>query len=759
MKSLRSIPFLMIAVAVLFVGPLHKATSDVSFEHQPEKNRVRVFIDGDLFTNYVVDEYPLPIMYPIYGPDGIRMNRQYPMEEGVEGESSDHPHHKSLMYSHGKFNGVDFWHQGGAETVHQEFQEIKDNYIKTRNKWVDENGNTILHDTRKITFQRVPDGRAIDFEITLHATNGDLNIGDTKEGTMSIRTHPNLRIDKGAHAINSNGTEGKPVWGEAAKWVHYSDKIDGQKVGVAIFDHPTNPRHPTTWHARGYGLITANPFGYSFFHGDSYNGSMKVHQNGNVTFSYRFLFIKGDHQDANIKQRYKRYTRSYKPSYVPEDYELQFNEHFVDEASIGQFVFSSPGDWSRVPIMNGARHALQQNKKGSSYKPPHRSPRNIGLVKTKRYDTFQLDFDAKQIGRKYGHRDACVFYNFVNPANYYYTHLGATRDEHAHQTFIVDDAPRTAITSNPNADRAMDWKDDWHHIRVERDADSGDIKIYVNNMDEPEMTANDTTHGAGYFGFGSFDDQAQFKNIQLYAPSAEEEAPDFFESKNPLSFQPNGGHFYHPQTVKIQQAYVDQGQYAVRYTTDGSAPTANAPRYDKPFRIKQNTTVNAAVFRNGKQVSSVRSASFKKLSEEEYKQQLRVSNLKSSSGNSYEVVKNDVEEGEELYTDRDYTYTDLPQLLTQEGVTLIRTANDDSGISGTAFQLDVNVPATVYVALDERTDKVPDWLSSYSKTDHVIETTDEPFRLYKTHVPSGTVTFGSNNAPSMYQVFLTKPEQ
>jgi len=35
----------------------------------------------------------------------------------------------------------------------------------------------------------------------------------------------------------------------------------GKTVGIAVFDHPSNPRHPTTWHVRDYGLFAANPLG------------------------------------------------------------------------------------------------------------------------------------------------------------------------------------------------------------------------------------------------------------------------------------------------------------------------------------------------------------------------------------------------------------------------------------------------------------------------------------------------------------------
>lgn len=758
MKRPNTILLSGLAMLLLFGGTVVSAQSGVKLVRQPEKNRVQVRIDGDLFTNYVVNEYPMPVLYPIHGPDGIRMNRQYPMKEGVDGESDDHPHHKSLMYSHGKLNGVDFWHQGGPKTVHSEFLKLQDNVIKTRNRWVDNDGDEVLTDTRKMTFQSVPGGRAIDYEITLHASEGNLDIGDTKEGTMAIRTHPNLRIDRGAHAVNSNGTEGKPIWGESAKWVHYSDKIDGEEVGVAVFDHPSNPRHPTTWHAREYGLITANPFGYSHYKGNSHDGSMTIQEDGDVTFSYRFLFIRGDHQDANIEKRYRRYASNYTPSYVPDEFDLQFSEHFVEEDAIHRFVFSSPGDWSREPIRNGARHVLQQGQDGETYSPPHRSPRHIGLVKRPQVNSFLLDFDTKQIGRSYGHMDACVFYNFVNPANFYYTHMAATRDNHAHQTFIVDDAPRTAITDNQGVEKSVDWTDrEWHHIRVIRNGTTGEIDVYIDDMDEPEMTATDTTHGSGRIGFGSFDDRAQFKNIQLYAPIAKRGMPDFFQGKNPISILPAGRQFYHPLEVTIDTPEGLGDELVVRYTTDGTNPGAASRAYDGPVTIESSTTLKAATFRKGNRVSGVTTASYEKLTEDEYKSSLKVRELNVKTGASYDVVYDGIESGDRVYVDRSYTYKNVPDVL--DGATFVRTANDDSSASGTVLQFRTNSPSTVYVALDERA-STPAWLDeSFERTDHVLHTTDVPFRLYRKTFPAGTIRLGGNNAPSMYQVFLNKPSK
>src|SRR4026207_1195106 len=78
-------------------------------------DRVRVEIDGKLFTEYVYKGAPKPYLYPVLAVDGTEMMRHFPMKGkgGVPGEIEDHPHHRSLWFTHGNVNGFDFWGEGG----------------------------------------------------------------------------------------------------------------------------------------------------------------------------------------------------------------------------------------------------------------------------------------------------------------------------------------------------------------------------------------------------------------------------------------------------------------------------------------------------------------------------------------------------------------------------------------------------------------------------------------------------------------------
>ncbi len=270
----------------------------------------------ELFTQYIYDDPNRfkPVLYPVIGPRGIARTRQYPLEAAKDGEAEDHPHHASLWYSHGEVNGIDFWAAGKGKIQHNEILEITENSFTVSNLWKDPKGKTICEDIRTLSFY-APDinHRAIDFEITLIASADDLIFGDTKEGTMGIRMAPEFRLQgkvARGNSINSEGIVGKSVWGKRASWISYWAKFQDYDLCISIFDHPSNPRHPTWWHARDYGLVAANPFGIHHFEGKPKGeGNLVLKKEEKKNFKYRFLFHVGDPNQADVSKQYIEWSK------------------------------------------------------------------------------------------------------------------------------------------------------------------------------------------------------------------------------------------------------------------------------------------------------------------------------------------------------------------------------------------------------------------------------------------------------------------
>jgi hypothetical protein len=101
-------------------------------------------------------------------------------------------------------------------------------------------------------------------------------------------------------------------------------------------------------------------------------------------------------------------------------------------------------------------------------------------------------------------------------------HLGKKTDDHANHIFIVNGQPRQKISTKTTP--GTDWDDNWHNVRVTRDAKSGEIDVYFDDMKKPVMHAVDKTFPSGRLGVGSFDDTGRFDKVLVIADTAESHA-------------------------------------------------------------------------------------------------------------------------------------------------------------------------------------------------------------------------------------------
>ncbi|QEG23323.1 DUF6807 domain-containing protein [Mariniblastus fucicola] len=293
-----SATFSVIAIGA-YVAPLQ---GQQAIQISQQNETIAVSVGGELFTAYNFTDTAKPFLYPVLGPSQIRMTRDFPMKK-TAGEADDHPHHKSIWIGH-EVNDIDFWTcRGGAKIVVDGEPTIdrEANSITANSSWIDAGQNVVCRDSTKWSFGADEKSRWIDCVFTLAATEGPITIDDTKEGTVAIRTHPDLRLNPDArrgvekvfgNVVNSQGTEGVETWGQSSAWLLYSGTIESKPASLLILDHPTNFRYPTTWHARDYGLISANPFGlHDFLEMEEHAGAVKLAKGQSLTLRYRFVFF------------------------------------------------------------------------------------------------------------------------------------------------------------------------------------------------------------------------------------------------------------------------------------------------------------------------------------------------------------------------------------------------------------------------------------------------------------------------------------
>ncbi len=334
--NLRPVSPLIRPVA-LFISLALVSAAAAAVDVKAGKDRVTVEIGGKLFTDYCFTGANNVYYWPVIGPGGVKMTREWPMAD-VPGEEHDHPHHRSMWFAHGLVNGMDFWSEPATfakrppkvplgKIEHEAVLETKsgaEGILKTSQKWTAPDGAVVLRSVQTLRVHDAPPTeRLFDFEIALTAGDKDAVFGDTKEGTFAMRIAESMRLRRGAkgappsgegHILNSEGLKDTKVWGARAKWVDMSGPIDGKAYGIAIFDHPSNLRHPTRWHARDYGLFGANPFCEHDMDATqpANSGNYTLEAGHALTLKYRVLLHEGDADAAKVAQRYDEYVTTTK---------------------------------------------------------------------------------------------------------------------------------------------------------------------------------------------------------------------------------------------------------------------------------------------------------------------------------------------------------------------------------------------------------------------------------------------------------------
>jgi hypothetical protein len=277
--------------------------------------RIEVNLDGDLFTAYNFgSELARPNLHPLIGPGGRRVTRDYPMAQGPAGERSDHIHHRSVWVAHGDVNGTDNWseEEGHGRTVHRDFSRREAGpvmgVLEARSQWVTAGGEPLLEERLAMTFYNLPaEWRCFDLDLDLRPSAAAVRFGDTKEGGLcSVRVATSMDAKLEGRIENAyGGVQEAETWGKRAHWCDYSGPVQGEIVGIAVFDHPHSFRHPTYWHVRDYGLMTANPFALSHYFDDpARDGSHVLHPGETMALRYRIYLHLGDAGGGAVADKY-----------------------------------------------------------------------------------------------------------------------------------------------------------------------------------------------------------------------------------------------------------------------------------------------------------------------------------------------------------------------------------------------------------------------------------------------------------------------
>jgi hypothetical protein len=320
----------------------------IEFIDLSAEKKIDVMADGKLFTSYCwYDSVYKPVLYPVYTSAGTEITRGYPLKPRA-GESTDHRHHVGIWLNYGNVNGIDFWGNGSegrwgirsGQIKHLNIEKIAggegEGLIITNESWIDSVGTELLSERTEYHFLALGTVRIIDRITTLTATKDTVKFKDTKEGMFGIRVARQLQLPSKEDIVlkessggsttvkamandditgnyrSSEGIMGDSVWSTRARWMDLYGHIGTEKISLVVCDHPKNQSYPTYWHARGYGLFSANPLGAYDFTSGKETLNFKIPAGKSATFRYRVIVNSGaDLTDSEINAYSDDFAKKY----------------------------------------------------------------------------------------------------------------------------------------------------------------------------------------------------------------------------------------------------------------------------------------------------------------------------------------------------------------------------------------------------------------------------------------------------------------
>lgn len=266
-------------------------------------HHVEIQVDGSPFTTYRYDtrdpELPRPYFHPLMGPAGaaITQDGEFP------GTNKGHIWHTGLVIAHQNFMDGNNWQTGSPKFSRMrhvaydvmESGPLLGRFIE-RLEWLNVAGDrTVFHESRTVSVSyRANRRRFLDVDTTITCGDQPAVWNATPYHLLAIRVPDAMLVGKGGVITNSEA-QSNPPDGIPARWLDYSGPLGAATAGVALFDHPENPRHPTRWlnfQAQTIGAAPAHQEPLAWMPGESRR------------FRYRVYVHEGDATRSAVAQEY-----------------------------------------------------------------------------------------------------------------------------------------------------------------------------------------------------------------------------------------------------------------------------------------------------------------------------------------------------------------------------------------------------------------------------------------------------------------------
>jgi hypothetical protein len=238
----------------------------------------------------------------------------------------DHLWHRGLWFSWKTINGLNYWDPDTDAEGWSDLADCKISFpdvdrtckLEMTITYHPKDKAAVLAETRKLTVGSPggDGGYEIDWHSVFKAGEAEVILDRTpipgqKDGVAwGGYGGLSVRIAKGLlnwQVINSEQQKDLEGHGKTARWMDFSgETTDGKAAGMAIFDHPSNPRHPTPWFVS---IDKKVPFGY-FNPALLFKEPLALRAGQKLELRYRLLVHPGRPDAGQMEEKWKQYSNS-----------------------------------------------------------------------------------------------------------------------------------------------------------------------------------------------------------------------------------------------------------------------------------------------------------------------------------------------------------------------------------------------------------------------------------------------------------------
>lgn len=252
-------------------------------------------------------ELPKPCVHPVTTPTGRVLTGFEP---------SDHSWHRGLWFTIKFVNEENFWEEsapfGTQENVVEPSVEQIDEQgcvVRHRLAWVRPNAETVLREERTLRMEHRGDAIAFDWSTSL-TPQRDVVLDRTPYTTWGGYGGLTFRITREMHDVRCLTPEGhtrEPPKGQNHPWLGIDGRLDGGPrvyAGVAMFDHPHNPRWPSPFYAKMQSGVTYMNASLLF------HEPMTLDQAQTLALRYRVLVKDGQWRGEELATESQQFTQT-----------------------------------------------------------------------------------------------------------------------------------------------------------------------------------------------------------------------------------------------------------------------------------------------------------------------------------------------------------------------------------------------------------------------------------------------------------------